>query len=176
MKTPSNIAATTLALRKLLLTAMPPRVEVTTLTPAVAGQFAATTKCPARVNLALLVISLSPDGRNLPPARLDPAQPGLPPMLAELHYLVTAYGAAEPAEEHSVERLLEAVLETLHRHPILTPAELQAALPGNSISENVRITLAASTESELLSLFADCRAECRPALKYHAEVVLACPP
>jgi hypothetical protein len=176
MKTPSNIAVTTLALRELLLTAMPPCVEVTTLTPAVAEQFAGTTGCLARVNVSLLALFLPPHGKNLLPARRDPGQPELPPTLAELHYLVTAYGTAGPAEEHSVERLLEAVLIMFYRHPILTPAELQAALPGHAATEDVKIMLAAPTDSELMSLFASCRAQLRPALKYHAQMILACSP
>ena len=69
MTTPSNIAATTLALQKLVQTAMPPSVEVTTLTPALAGKFTAKTRSLARVNLALLRISESALVRNIPPAR-----------------------------------------------------------------------------------------------------------
>ena len=173
MTTPSNIAATTLALQKLVQTAMPPSVEVTTLTPALAGKFTAKTRSLARVNLALLRISESALVRNLPPARPGSGQLEPPVLPLDLHYLVTAYGTAGPAEEHSVERLLEAVLRVVGRHPILTPAELQAALPDSTAPGNVSLALESLPPSELLNLFANCRAQWRPALTYLARMTVA---
>ena len=173
MTTPSNIAATTLALQKLVQTAMPPFVEVTTRTPALAEKFAPKTGSLARVNLALLRISESALIRNIPPARPGSGQHEPPVLPLDLHYLVTAYGTTGPAEEHSVERLLEAVLRAIGRHPILTPAELQAALPDSTAPGNVSIALENLSQSELLNLFANCRAQWCPALTYLARMAVA---
>ncbi len=172
MKTPSNIAATTLALREVIQTAMPPTVQVTTLAPAVAEQFTATNEYLARLNLALLSIRVNPHLRQLSP-RSVASSLELPPLAVDLVYLVTAYGAAGPAEPESAERLLETVLETLHNKPGLSATELHAALPGNVTCERVQILWADQSNSEMVSLFTSCQAQWRPALTYHLRVIPA---
>ena len=166
MSTPARIATATLALQKLIQSAVPPGVEVTTLAPALAEQFKPKTGLLARVNLSLLRISSSKFSGPVPPARPGSGPPPLPPVALDLHYLVSAYGTAAPAAEPSKERLLETVLELFHGHPILTRAELSAAFPVGNASDNATILLEDLPNGELRNLFTDCGAHWQPALTY----------
>ena len=171
MTMPSSIAATTLALQKLLQTAMTPLVNVTTLTPALAENFVATPKSPARVNLALLGIAESLGVRNNPRLPQRSGQRGTFAVALDLRYMVTVYGKAQPTAEHSVERLLEAALQAFMQHPILSQAELQAAMPGNTSLASASIALDDSPPSEKLNLFSGCQAQWRPSLTYIVRTV-----
>ncbi len=164
----SNIAAVTLALRHLLKTTVAPEVEMTTLAPAEAEHFTPHAGVAARLNLALYRITLSPHRPNAGFVRLGtpaPAQPALPPL--DLRYLLCAYASAGPADKHSAEHVLEASLRALNGNPVLSSAQLQAALPGETTADPNRtatISFEDLTQAELLNLFTNLRAQWRPAL------------
>ena len=170
MNMPSGIAAVTLGFRDLIKTAMPPKVEVSTLPPAKGQKFVRRAGLLARVNVALYRISTHAVGRNTPPSRRgssaadEPQRPAL-----DLRYLVTAYGTASPAQEHSTERLIEAAYGAIHRQPILTSADLASALPsaaGTRPNISARITEEELPLADLALLFSAMRAEYRPTSAY----------
>ncbi len=168
MTPPSNIAAVTLALRSLLKAALPAEVEASILSPAHAEQFTPSSKTPARLNLALYRLATSAHRRNAGFVKAGTG-PLLSPALAplDLRYLVTAYGPAAPADKHSAERLLEATIRALTDNSVLSAAQLAAALPGESETQDGRratILLEDLTLADLQNLFTNLRAEWRPAL------------
>lgn len=166
MPTPKRIAAISLALKKSIGQAVPPSVEVTTLPLTTAEQFVANDTVLARVNLALIRITVSASFRNLPPRPALVSAGTLPPPL-EVRYLVTVYGNAGPAAEHSVERLLEAVLQHVHEFPLLSAADLEAALPGATrATDNAVIEFDSQSDAELRDIFIHCDAKWQPALVY----------
>lgn len=170
MNTPRNIASASLALQKLVQGAMPSNTQVTTLTPAQAERFSPHDGNLARLNLALYQVSFSSHVRNMLPvhAPAGPAEARRLPL--DLHYLVTAYGSVNPADEHSAERLLEAALRIMENHPVLSASELAAAFPdGAAVDPKDQVTIIPNDTvplPELLNLFAAFRAEWRPALAY----------
>jgi hypothetical protein len=167
MATPNRIAVVSLALQRILVQAVPAGVEVTTLTLARAEQFVPSADAPARVNLAFIRATVTSSLRDAPP------RPSLvlgTPLPLEVQYLVTFYGEAPPAAEHSVERLLEAVMQHLHEHPVLTPADLEPALPDVDASMSVNILSENLSDGDLRDLFVCCRATWQPALVYRARL------
>lgn len=173
MNTPSGIAATTLAFRNLLRTAVPAKSEVTTVTPGQAETAAAQAPVVSLVNLGLW--SLAPSAsiinhwvpeRRSPSGKGNPTPPSLP---IDLRYIVTAYSATNPANADSVERLLGAVLKAVHDHPVLTSAEIASALdekPPMPFPGEATILAETLPPSELAGLFTASRAALRPALLY----------
>ena len=165
---PSNIAAVTLALRHALKAAVPSDIEVTTLAPAEAEHFSPHGRTLARLNLALYRIANSPHRPNAGFVRQGAPAPERPSLLPfDLRYLLTAYGPSDPADKNSAERLLEAALRVLSDNPVLSSAQLQAALPGETAADpNRRATIEFEdlTQAELLNLFTNLRAQWRPAL------------
>jgi Pvc16 N-terminal domain len=163
---PSNIAAVTLALRNLLKAALPPYVEVTTLAPAQAEHFAPDAGTVARLNVALYRIGVSPHRPNAGFVRSGSpgdARPLLPPL--DLRYIITAYAAPGPADPSSEERLLETSLRAISGNPLLTSAQLTAALPAEAGTQGTRrATIDFEDLPELDRLFTSLRAGWRPAL------------
>ncbi len=173
MSTPSNIAAATLALQRLVRTAMPPKTEVTTLTPAQAERRAVKSG-HARLNVALYRVAVSSRLRSAPPGRAGPAGPEGRPVPWSLHYQIAAYGAASPGAEQGAQRLLEAAFRAMDDHPVLSAAELQAALPAGAPARPDRQATIVFEElplTDLLNLFACFRAEWRPALHYVVSLI-----
>jgi hypothetical protein len=172
MNTLFGMAATTLAFRNLLRKAMPGNTEVTTLTPSQAEPFTAHESIVSRINLSLWRIYPSAFMKNWMPTRLSPSSKGTPTRPAlplDLHYIVTAYGTANPADEHSAERLLGAVLKAVYDHPILTSEEMAAALeekPTPPFSVEAKIVTESLSSADLSTLFIASRAALRPALPY----------
>ncbi|MFZ4682678.1 MAG: Pvc16 family protein [Terrimicrobiaceae bacterium] len=149
---------------------MPPQVGVSTLPPAQAEKFRTRAGILARVNVALYQVSPEHRLRNISRASpgSSPAEEP-PPAKLVLGYLITAYGKAAPEQEHSVERLLEAAHDAIHRMPILTALQLAAAMPASAGPRpNIRaaISLMSMTNEDTCRLFSAMRAECRPALFY----------
>lgn len=76
------------------------------------------------------------------------------PLALDLHYLLTAYGPGD--DEIPAHVILGSALRILHERPVLTPAELRAALPGGDASlpvEAVRLTPQALSIDELGKLW-----------------------
>jgi hypothetical protein len=168
MPTPNRVAALSLALQESIKQAVAGGVEVTTLSLPAAEAFVPSDEVLARVNVALIRIAVLPTLRR-PPARPGPTS-APSPLPLEIRYLVTCYSDAGTAAEHSVERVLEGVLQHLDGHSIFSAAELSAALSGSEITGNVELVFDPQTISELKDVFIHCGAKWRPALAYVARV------
>ena len=170
-----SLAAVTLALRHLIQTAMPPKVEVTTLPLTQAEKFERLGAVIARVNLVCHQVSPSPSLRNISLTRIDsPAIHGPKASPLTVLYLVTVYGAHSPEVSHSTERLLEAAFRAIDHRPVLTSVDLEAALPsvggGMASTTTARIVPQILSLAETESLFASLHATYRPTLAYQVTV------
>ncbi|MBL9166252.1 MAG: DUF4255 domain-containing protein [Verrucomicrobiales bacterium] len=168
MTTPHRIAAVSLALQRIVAQAIPMGVEVTTLPLARAELFVPSANPTARVNVALIRAAVPTSIREAHPRPSLVSEPAIP---LEIQYVVTFHGDAPPAVEHSVERLLEAIMQQLHQHPVLTPADLEAALPGaDTPLLSVSVHYESLSDTELRDLFVCCRATWQPALVYRVRL------
>jgi hypothetical protein len=98
-----------------------------------------------------------------------------PPLALNLYYLLWAHGQEEEEAGPSSHRLLGQAMRILHDHPVLDPAAIRAALPGNDLDEQperVRITLQPLALDELLKLWTAFQAPYRLSVSYEASVVL----
>jgi hypothetical protein len=170
---PSNIAAVTLGIQQLIIAAMPPKVEVSTLPPVKAQIRALGRGLLARVNVAFYQASADPTLRNSPPNKGTFGTTARQLPRPVLHYLITVYGTALPAQEQSTERLLEAAYGAIHSNPVLTFAALAQTLPdatGMQPNLTAAITEEALSPSDLELLFSAMRAEYRPTLAYRVRL------
>jgi Pvc16 N-terminal domain len=158
----------------LLKATVSPEVEVTTLSPAEAEQFTPHARVRARVNVALWRIAASPHRQNAGFVRQgaqDSHEPSLPPL--DLRYLITVYAPPGPADQHSVERILESALRAIGNNLVISSVQLEAALPnesGPSATRQARMELEDLAQTELLNLFTNLRAEWRPAVSLLARL------
>ena len=171
-----SLAAVTLALRNLLQSAMPPKVEVTTLPLLQAEKFVKLGTQQARVNLVCHQVSPNANVRNISLTRIDsPAihGPKVPPLNAL--YLITVYGTSVPEQEQSTERLLEVVFQAMDQKPMLTAAELELALPAGiaaatPITATARIAAQTLTFAETEGIFSILKSTYHPTLAYQVTV------
>lgn len=84
------------------------------------------------VNIFLYQVTPNAAWRNsdLPTRRLDESLIQRPRVALDLHYLLTFYGDETQFE---TQRLLGAVVRTLHAHPVLTRAEVNAATTAQAV-------------------------------------------
>jgi len=195
MSSPLAIAAVTAALKDLLndgllnhdfssvgsfqVTALPPdRIST--------GQTE-----PNQINLFLYQVSANQGWRNaaLPSRDAAGQRVSNPPLALDLHYLLTAYGAADM----NAEVLLGYAMHLLHETPVLTRAALRAVLapvdpvdgtilpgPFGTLSaidladqdELVKITPAFLSGDDLSKMWTAMQARYRPSVAYVASVVL----
>lgn len=169
-----SLPSITLALRNLVQSAMPPRVEVTTLPLVQAEKFVKLGALLGRVNLVCHQVSPGTNVRNISLTRIDsPAIHGPKASPLSALYLVTVYGTSLPEQEQSTECLLEAVYRAIDHKPVLTSADLEAALPGTpgiGARATARIVLQALSFAETESLFSSMKATYRPTLAYQVTV------
>lgn len=97
---------------------------------------------PNLLNVFLYHVVHSPTWRNQGmPGQARSGEGVSPPLGLNLYYLISAYG--QNNDDVYAHRLLGLAMSFLHDHPLLSPAELKAALPGNDLYaqvERVRIT------------------------------------
>ncbi len=134
------IAATTAALRNLLLTQIPALdadlsdLEVTTQPPDAARK----NVTKAQLNLFLYQTVVNGGWRNLDmPRQVRPGETASPPLALNLHYLITAYGRGESDNDAVNHRVLGSAMSVLHDHPALGRDEISTALPGNDLGEQL---------------------------------------
>jgi Pvc16 N-terminal domain len=169
-----SLSSVTLALRNLIQAAIPTKVEVTTLPLALAEKFVKLGAWLARVNIVCHQVSPSPNLRNISLTRIDsPAIHGPKTSPLNALYLITIYGTPSPEQEQSTEHLLESIYRAFDQKPLLTSADLEAALPGvpgGSAHASARIVLQALSFAETESLFTSMNATHRPTLAYQVTV------
>lgn len=172
------IAATTAALRNLLLAQAPvldselSDLEVTAQPLDLARK--GITK--SQVNLFLYQTVFNSAWRNLDmPRQVRPGEVGAPPLALNLHYLVTAYGRGENDSDAVSHRVLGSAMSILHDHPMLDRAELSAALPDNDLAEQferVKITPLTLGVEEISKLWMVFQTQYRVSVAYEVTVIL----
>lgn len=107
------------------------------------------------------------------PQQTKPNEQGRPPLALELHYLVTAYGTGD--DDQLGHRLLGRSMSVLYDHAVLGPSEIQAALAGNDLAnqvERVRIAPLALSVEEISKLWTVFQAPYRISAAYLISAVL----
>ena len=171
------IAAVTLTLRSLLEAGLVSDVPGTTVTM-LPLDVVRDNGAGNQVNLFLYHSLLSPTWRNMPlPGQVQPGESGHPPLPLNLYYLVTAYG--QNNDEMMAHRLLGRAMSLLHDHPLLGPAEIEAAtqaeLPGSDLHrqvERIRVTPQPLSLDEMTKLWAAVQNQYRPTAAYEVSVLL----
>lgn len=172
------IAATTSALRNLLLAQIPvldadlSDLEVTIQPPDLARKGIS----KAQLNLFLYQTVLNGAWRNLDmPRQVRPGEAGSPPLALNLHYLVTAYGRGETDTDGTTHRVLGGAMSVFHDHPLLGQGEIAAALPNNDLAsqfERLRITPLVLGVEEMSRLWTVFQTQYRISAAYEVTVVL----
>ena len=149
-----------------------------------------------QVNLFLHLVTPSPAWRNVGYASLDPAGMkaiGNPPLALDLHYLLTAYGSGP----WQAEALLGFALMMLHQAPVLTRADVDAALAARAGSsypyagyplnatiglcgignqaELLKITPESMSREDMAWLWTALKADYRPTFPFQVSVALLQP-
>lgn len=145
----------------------------------------------SRINLFMYQVTPNQGWRNaaLPSRDGNGARTSNPPLPLDLHYLVTAYGAAE----FHAEILLGYAMQLLHETPVLTREAIRRTLapaspvngailppPLNALTaseladqvEQIRITPQPMSIEEISKLWAAIQSHYRPTAAYQASVVL----
>ena len=172
------IAATTTALRNLLLTGIPARdaelsdLDVTTRTPDAARNSINGTS----LNLFLYrtVVNAGWSNTDLP-RTANLGESGDPPLSLNLHYLITAYGRDAVDQDAVSHRVLGGAMSVLHDHPLLGAAEIGAAIQGNDLAdqpERIRITSLPLTVDDMSKLWSTFQSQYRTSAAYEVTVVL----
>lgn len=107
------------------------------------------------------------------PHQIKPGETGQPPLALNLFYLITAYGQND--DDLLGHRLLGQAMSILHDHAVLDPTEIQAALVGNDLHEQierVRITPQPLPLEEMSKLWMMLQAQYRISAAYEVAVVL----
>jgi hypothetical protein len=170
------IAAVTAALRNLLsagLTDELPGIKVTTQPPDKARDPNA---APNQVNLFLYNVSYNAAWLNMNmPSQIKPNETGFPPLPLVLHYLITAYGENDDAQDPVSHTLLSTAMRVLHDHSVLGADEIKAALADNDLGEQVervRITPQPMSIDEMSKLWTIFQTNYRISAAYQVSVVL----
>lgn len=130
-----------------------------------------------RLNLFLYHTEIDASFRN----RVDlnrqslPGESVEPPLPLCLYYLLSAYGVEQDAGDITAQRLMGRAMLTLHDHPILSATEIQAALPGTDLHEQierVRITPMSLSLEEMSRLWGSFSTNYRLSMAYKASIVL----
>jgi hypothetical protein len=128
------------------------------------------------INLFLYQTMINGAWRNMDiPRRIKPGETGQPPLALNLYYLLTAYGKDNDLTDPISHRLLGRAMRVLHDHPVLSSAEIKAALTDNDLYdqiEHVRITPQPITVDEMSKLWTTFQAKYRISTAYQVSVVL----
>lgn len=169
------IAAVTATLRNLLDSAyssdaVMAGTSVTTLPPDTARN----SNTANQVNVFLYHTVPNAAWRNMDmPLQIKPGETGYPPLALNLYYIITAYG--QNNDDILSHRLIGRAMSVLHDHAVLSPAEIEAALPGSGLPQQVerlRITPATLTSEEMYKLWTAFQTHYRISAAYQVTVVL----
>ena len=172
------IAAVTATLRKLIEDGVKSELPGVTVTAQSPDKANTTLNL---VNLFLYQTSINGSLRNSDmPRQVSKGETAQPPLPLNLFYLVTAYGKDDDVLSPFSHRLLGRAMSVLHDHPVLSSADIKAALPVADLPlydlydqiERVRITPQPLALDELSKLFTAVQAKYRISTAYQAAVVL----
>ena len=134
-----------------------------------------------RVNLFLYHTQVNAGWRNMDiPSQLKSGETGYPLLPLNLYYLLTAYSQNDDYPEPTSHRLLGVAMSVFNDHPILSPADIRAALPATSFPEydldqqveRVRIVIQSPSVEESFNLWSTFQAPFRISAAYEVSVVL----
>jgi len=129
-----------------------------------------------QVNLFLYNVTYDAAWLNMNmPNQIKPTETGFPPLPLVLHYLITAYGANDDAQDPVSHTLLGTAMRVLHDHPLLGADEIKAALTASDLGEQierVRITPQPMSMDEMSKLWTTFQTNYRISAAYQASVVL----
>jgi hypothetical protein len=127
-----------------------------------------------QLNLFLYRTEPNPAMGNLPlPHQTRPGESAEPPLALNLHYLLTAYGRDN--DDVLGHRLLGRAMSLLHDHPLLAAGEIEAALEGTDLHqqvERVRITPVPLSTDEMSNLWTTFQSQYRISVAYQLALVL----
>lgn len=174
------IAAATATLRRVLL------ARIGDLDATLKGDLAVTTQpldlvhqarkdvTPPQLNIFLYHTAVNAGWRNMD----LPGERGVPPLALNLYYMLTAYATNNNDDkdgDESSHRVLCAAMSVLHDYPVLTRADIAAALDGNDLAqqfERVRITPQPLSVDEIYKLWTAYQAPYRISAAYELTVTL----
>lgn len=166
------IAAVTATLRNLLQTAIQP------VSPGAQVTVRPLDRARENVNLDsvnLFLYNTGPDAawRNADLPGVNPGEPAEPPLALTLSYLLTSYSEAD--DDTVSHRLLGAAMSALNQAPVLDPAAIRNALPGNDLylqAERVKVTLDTLDIEEISKLWTAFQTNYRISASYSVSAVL----
>jgi hypothetical protein len=126
--------------------------------------------------LNIFLYQIQPDAqlRNTPAWGTGNGEtPRQPPVALRLYYLITAYGQKD--EDQLAHRLLGRAMSLLQDRAVFTPADIEAALPGNTLYrqvERVRVTPHNVSTEEMSKLWTIFQTNYRISAAYEVSVVL----
>jgi Pvc16 N-terminal domain len=173
------IAATTMALRQLLLARIPERdpdltdLQVTTNAPDQArGGLTG-----SQLNLFLYQVVTNAAWRNFDvPGRVRPSERGHPSLALDLRFLLTAWGRGDGDTDAISHRVMGAAMAVLHDQPLLGPEAVRNALataePLPPLIERLKITPLPLGIEEISKLWAAFQTQYRFSCAYEVTVVL----
>ena len=172
----SNAFAVTAALRNLLIAGLTDELAGGKVTTRPLDKARDANGAANQVNLFLYNVSYDAAWVNMNmPNRIKPLETGFPPLPLVLHYLVTAYGENDDAQDPVSHTLLGTAMRVLHDHPLLGADELKAALAASDVGdqiERVRITAQPMSVEEMSKLWPTFQTNYRISAAYQVSVVL----
>ena len=177
------IAAVTITLRHLLQQRFDAessgRITVTTRPLDKVGDH--TVSSGDQVNLFLYDTQINAAWRNMNiPSQVKPGETGQQLLPLNLYYLLTAYAQNDDFPEPTSHRLLGVAMSVFNDHPIITSADITAALPTtdppeydlDQQEEQVRIAYQPLSVEEVFNLWSTFQAPYRVSVGYEVSVVL----
>jgi len=172
------IAAVTLTLKNILIAGC---ADVTDL-----GVIKFTTQPPDKartsdndnqVNVFLYNAVINGAWRNNPeiPGKTRPGESAVPPLALDLWFLISTYGQGNDAPDPNSHRLLGKAMSNFHDHPVLSAAEISAALNDSELEdqiERVRIVPVSLTADEISKWWSAFQTNYRTSAAYQVSVVL----
>lgn len=171
MSDANAISAVTSLLSQLLLArlqAIDPSTQVTTK-PLDKARDA--THTPSQLNVFLYQTTISAAYRNQDPPQVRPGEAGFPALPLELHYLLTAFGAAD--DDVDAHKVLGRALSVLHDTPLLNrTGPIAQAVGLDQQHENLRVTPTNMTLEELSKMWTAFQTQYRASAAFCVSLVL----
>lgn len=173
MSNAKAIAAVTATLRQVLLDAANRELAGSTVTSKPLDK-ARPDSTADQINLFLYLTEPNNGWSNLDhPVQAQPGESGRPPLALNLNYVITAYGADD--DEVTAHRLLGAAMRAFHDYEVLSPADIDIALPGSDLDhqvERVRLSRLHLPLDEMSRLWTTSQTQFRLSAAYQATVIL----
>lgn len=173
MSNAKAIAAVTATLRQVLLDAANRELAGSTVTSKPLDK-ARPDSTADQINLFLYLTEPNNGWSNLDyPGQSQPGESGRPPLALNLNYVITAYGADD--DEVTAHRLLGAAMRAFHDYEVLSPADIDIAMPGSDLDhqvERVRLSRLHLSLDEMSRLWTTSQTQFRLSAAYQATVIL----